>query len=58
MFWDELLPDTALEGKIADFTNNEIKKFINHTTMEPILEQIEMESEDEFSKQSNQQWRM
>lgn len=58
LYWDELIPDKVLEDKIANFTHGKTREFIDHTIMASILERVEMESEDELSTQSNQQWRM
>ncbi len=42
MFWDDLIPNKQFKDEIDNFTHNEIRKFIDQTTMEPILEEIEM----------------
>lgn len=58
LYWDELIPDEVLEDEIANFTHGKTREYIDNTIMSSILERIEMESEDELSTQSNQEWRM
>lgn len=54
VFEDELILDTVLEEKIANFTHEKTKNFISSTIIPSLLETIEMRSEDEFSVELNQ----
>jgi len=58
LYWEDLIPDTSLEREIDAFVHDEVKKYIQHETMHPLVEQLEMSVEYERAQRVNQSWRI
>lgn len=49
LYWDDLIPNTAMEDKINRFTHEKTKEYIKESTLQNLFEQIEMDAEDQLS---------